>query len=116
MGGTTARVTGPRAPITQDQKRAGRSRDDQRQYRMGCCQKRGARPDILAAVDGVLEEIERGSCKGWMMKATYMCSWGWADVAVGLCLLPSRAVSLSLPVWLAATLPRVKSERSSRLA
>lgn len=54
MGGTTARVTGPRAPITQDQKRAGRSRDDQRQYRMGVCQKRGARPDILAAVDGVL--------------------------------------------------------------
>lgn len=63
MGGTTARVTGPRAPITQDQKRAGRSRDDQRQYRMGVCQKRGARPDILAAVEGVLEEIEGGSCK-----------------------------------------------------
>lgn len=47
MGGTTIIVTGPAAPMTQDQKRAGRSRAAQRQYRSGACQNRGALPDIL---------------------------------------------------------------------
>lgn len=47
MGGTTASMMGPAAPMMQDQKRAGRSREAQRQYRRGCCQKRGAPPDIV---------------------------------------------------------------------
>lgn len=51
--------------MMQDQKRAGRSRIDQRQYRMGVCQKRGARPDILAAMGGLLEGLEHDSLKGW---------------------------------------------------
>lgn len=52
MGGTTASMTGPAPPMMQDQKRAGRSRDAQRQYRSGCCQKWGAPPDIL--ISGML--------------------------------------------------------------
>lgn len=51
--------------MTQDQKRAGRSRIDQRQYRMGVCQKRGARPDILAAVDGCQRVLDVEAVKLW---------------------------------------------------
>lgn len=53
MGGTTARAMGPKAPRMQDQKRAGRSRDDQRQYRRGVFQKRGTGPDMLGVLSVV---------------------------------------------------------------
>lgn len=63
--------------MMQDQKRAGRSRIDQRQYRMGVCQKRGARPDILAAMGGMLEEVEHDSLGGWGEgHLPTLCSWG----------------------------------------
>lgn len=94
--------------MMQDQKRAGRSRIDQRQYRMGVCQKRGARPDILAVVVGVLEHVEYGSLKGWGESRLLVLLGLWAEVAVGLCLLPSRAVSLYL---YSCCSHRVKSER-----
>lgn len=109
MGGTTARVTGPRAPITQDQKRAGRSRDDQRQYRMGVCQKRGARPDMLAASGAVLEDIEHEGSPGGCRGHSLTCALGVGVMAAGLCLLPSRVLDVCL---YSCCSHRVKSEWS----
>lgn len=102
MGGTTARATGPMAPMTQDQKRAGRSRIDQRQYRMGVCQKRGARPDILAAVDGGSEDVERGSYERWCEKYLLVLLGLGGCGCRTLYLLASRAVFSSASI--AATL------------
>lgn len=46
-GGTVTSITGPMAPITTDQKKAGRSRLAHRQYRRGPAQKRGVDADIV---------------------------------------------------------------------
>lgn len=97
--------------MMQDQKRAGRSRIDQRQYRMGVCQKRGARPDILAAVGGMLEDIEHGSLKGWS-ESYLLCALGVGGGGGGCwTLLDPFKSRLSLYQYSCCNSRRVKSER-----
>ena len=58
MGGTIASMRGPREPTATDQKKAGFSRADQRQYRIGEDQNRGAKLDIVEGGRGGKEEVE----------------------------------------------------------
>jgi len=51
-GGTVTSIIGPRAPATTDQKYAGLSREDQRRYRKGPDQKRGAPLGAIGIVAG----------------------------------------------------------------
>lgn len=49
-GGTVASIRGPVAPMTTDQKYAGRSRAAQRQYRRGLAKKAGVEADMVLLV------------------------------------------------------------------
>ena len=60
-----ARVTGPRAPMTTEKKKAGRSRAAQRQYLRGVDQKRGVVADMV--VDGA------SLCVSWL---------GWSEACL----------------------------------